>query len=151
MVGQAVLRDYPLRLWVRQQEHTDAVMREFMLLLGAQEDDETATSAPAQLLELAEAFTTRFGGLISGISEDRQRALEAGKDRMDSVIPLVEGIPELIAWVQNVFTAVDEYCSRGDLLTLARPPEIVALSEWSLTELVRQYDGGEPIPWPGPF
>ena len=53
--------------------------------------------------------------------------------------------------LDRVFAAVDEYCAAGDLLVLPRSPELVALSRWTLGELVRQYEGGEPQPWPGPF
>ena len=44
---------------------------------------------------------------------------------------------------------VDEFCRAGDhLMTLATPPEVVALREWVLEELTRQIDeGGEPVPW----
>ncbi len=95
-----------------------------------------ASSAPAQLLELAELFTTQFGPLLTAISESRQQAFERGQDRMDSEVPLVEGTPELLRRVQDVMAAVDEYCARGDLLTLARPPGLVALNEWSISELI---------------
>lgn len=150
LAGEAVLRDYPLRLWLRQQEHSDAVLREFQLLIGGQEAG-SATSAPAQLVELADVFTTRFGGLINSINEQRQAALAQGLDRIDSIVPMPEGTPALLQQVATVLQAVDEYCREGDLLTLARSPELIALSEWTRSELTAQYDGAEPTPWPGPF
>ena len=151
VIGQAVLRDYPLRLWQAQQEHTDAVLREFSLLLGGHEAGFTSGSPPEQLLQLAEMFTVRCGPLLTAINESRQQALLDGRDRMDSVVPLVEGLPALLAQVRSVLAAVDEFCNNGELLTLARPPELAKLSEWSMNELVVQYEGGEPTPWPGPF
>ena len=105
VIGSAVLRDYPLRLWLRQQEHTDAVLREFSLLLGGHESGATDASPPQQLLALAEMVTTRFGALVTS--------------------------------------------NRGDLL--ARPPELAAFADWKISELITQYEGGEPTPWPGPF
>lgn len=150
IVGEAVLRDYPLRLWLRQQEHSDAVLREFHLLIGGRQAGSDATPA-AQLLELATMFTTRFGGLISALNDARHAALDAGLDRIDSRVPLPEGTPALLSQVSSVLHAVDEYCRAGDLLTLARSPELVALSEWSLSELTAQYEGADPTPWPGPF
>ena len=38
----------------------------------------------------------------------------------------------------------DEFCRRGELLTLATPPEYVAFREWFLGEIVRQLDGQPP-------
>ena len=146
-----MLRDYPLRLWARQQEHLQEVLREFTLLLLGQESGMAADAAPRQLVELAEMFTTAFGPLLDEIQAARQEALDAGQDRMDSRVAMVAGTPELLAQVDRVLTAVDDYCGRGDLLTLARPPELVALFTWSRSELVRQYEGAEPTPWPGPF
>ena len=151
VVGSAVLRDYPLRLWARQQEHMENLLREFQLILGGEESGTTSGSVPAQLVNLATMFTTRFGALINSLNDEREAALAAGRDRMDSVVPLVEGLDELLAQVRQVLTAVDDYCRNGDLLTLARPPELVAMSEWSLSELTTQFHGGEPTPWPGPF
>lgn len=151
VVGTAVLLDYPLRLWVRQQEHSENVMREFQLILLGQESEEVEGSAPAQLVDLASMFTSRFGPLIDNINEQREAALAEGRDRMDSVVPLVEGTPALMQQVRTVLAAVDEYCSSGDLLTLARPQELVALFDWVLAELTVQYEGGKPTPWPGPF
>lgn len=149
VVGTAVLRDYPLRLWARQQEHTDGLLREFQLLLVGEQGG--SHHAPRQLVQLADMFTVRFGSMIESINAERQTAYDAGQDRLDSLVPLVAGTPELMAQVDHVFTAVDEYCAAGDLLVLPRTPELVGLSRWTLGELVRQYEGGEPQPWPGPF
>lgn len=150
VVGYAVLRDYPLRLWLKQQEHSDGLLREFQLLIGGQEAG-AETSAPAQLVGLAEMFTTRFGTLINEINEERHAAIDRGLDRMDSRVPLPEGTPQLLEQVSQVMRVVDEYCGAGELLTLARPPELIAFSDWSLGELTAQYHGAEPTPWCGPF
>ncbi len=150
IVGEAVLRDYPLRLWARQQEHMDAVLREFQLLLGGHEDG-VDDSVPRQLVGLAEFFTSRFGAQITAVNETRQRALDDGLDRIDNRVPLIEGSPELMRQVDEVLEAVDRYCRSGDLLTLGRPPDLLALSKWTLTEIAAQYEGAPPTPWPGPW
>ena len=149
IIGEAVLRDYPLRLWARQQQHTDEVLREFTLLIGGQEIG--ADSAPVQLVELAQMFTDSFGQLIDELNATRQARYDAGDDRMDWRVPLPRTTPQLMRQVQAVWAAVDAYCSSGQLLTLARPPEVIAMQAWATEELVRQCDGAEPRPWPGPF
>jgi hypothetical protein len=151
IVGEAVLRDYPLRLWARQQEHFESLLREFQLLLVGESSWESTHAAPRQLVELADMFTARFGSMIDAINAARQAALDEGKDRMDSRIPLVEGTPALLGQVDQVMRAVDEYCRAGDLLVLPRSEELIALSGWANSEIVTQYEGGEPTPWPGPF
>ena len=149
--GQAVLRDFPLRLWARQQQHTEELLREFNLLLLGQESGQATHAAPGQLVTLAEMFTRNFGVLLDQLTEARQAAYDAGADRMDSVVPLVPDLPELIDQVRRVLDVVDEFCSRGQLLALQRPDELRALTEWSMAELLAQQGGAEPTPWPGPF
>jgi hypothetical protein len=151
IVGEAVLRDYPLRLWARQQEHFDSLLREFQLLLVGESSGASTHAAPRQLVELADMFTVRFGPMIETINAERQAALDAGAERIDSRIPLVEGVPALLEQVDQVLSAVDEYCRAGDLLVLPRSEEMLALSQWVNSEITTQYDGGEPTPWPGPF
>ena len=41
----------------------------------------------------------------------------------------------------------DDYCRRGELLTLATPPELVAFRNWYLGQVVEQIDGRPPTPW----
>ena len=147
----AVLRDYPLRLWVQQQEYTDGLLREFNLLLIGEQSGELRSAAPGQLVDLADMFTRRFGPLLDAITQERQQAVDRGLDRMDSRIPLVEGAPELMEQVRVVLDSVDEFCRRGDMLLLPRPDELVRLADWSRSEVVAQFSGAEPTPWPGPF
>jgi hypothetical protein len=147
----AVLRDYPLRLWLEQQEHSDGLLREFKLLLIGERSGEMHTKPPGRLVALADMFDTRFGPLLDAITRERQEALERGLDRIDSVIPLVEGTPEILEQVREVMAAVDDYCRDGELLLLPRSPELMALYDWTHEQIVGQYAGAEPTPWPGPF
>jgi hypothetical protein len=149
IVRTAVLRDYPLRLWAEQQEHTDSLLREFQLLLVG--ETSTDDHAPRQLVELADTFTTRFGVLIDEINAERQEALDRGEDRCDSRVPMPRGTPQLLDQVARVMAAADDFCRSGDLLVLPRPPRLLALADWAHRELVAQYEGAEPTPWPGPF
>lgn len=152
LTGQvAVLRDYPLRLWAHQQEYTQGVLREFELLLAGESSGLLRHSAPGQLVDMAQMFTSRFGPLIDALNAERQGALNRGLDRIDSRVPLVEGTPTLLEQVERVLDGVDDFCRDGSLLTLPREPVMVRFAAWVREELVRQYEGGEPTPWPGPF
>lgn len=146
-----VLRDYPLRLWAQQQEHTAELLRELTLVVLGAQSGETVHEAPRQLVELAQSFTRAYGGLIEQVNSPRQAAWDAGEDRIDSQIPLLPELPQMLDQVFGVLRTVDDYCRSGDMLALARPPELVALAEWTDRELRRQLAGEEPEPWPGPF
>lgn len=147
----AVLRDYPLRLWVEQNEYTDGLLREFNLLLIGERSGELQGAAPGRLVELADTVTSRYGPLLQQVNAERQEALDAGLDRMDSRIELPDETPQLLALVREVMFASDEYCRDAALLMLPRSPQLVALSEWTNAELLAQFSGAEATPWPGPF
>jgi hypothetical protein len=151
VVGTAVLRDFPLRVWARSRQHNDEVMREFTLMLEGERTGQTSLEVPKALVDLADMFTSQFGPLLDQLYAAREAALEAGLDRMDSEVALVPGTPELLGHVRQVMDAVDAYCRTGDLLTLEREEADRRLFDWTLAELVAQYEGREPTPWPGPF
>lgn len=146
IVGAAVLRDYPLRVWARQQQHADEVLREFSLLIAGQ-----SVGAGSPPVQLAQLFTDNFGRLVDELQAARQARYDAGDDRMDWRVPLPRSTPTLMRQVQSVWAAVDAYCSSGHLLALARPADVAAMQDWATTELIAQCDGRPPTPWPGPF
>ena len=147
----AVLRDYPLRLWVEQNEYTDGLLREFNLLLIGEQSGELRGAAPGRLVELADLVTTRYGPLLQQVNAERQEALDRGLDRVDSRIELPADLPQLLPVIREVQQASDEFCRSVSLLMLPRPPHLVALADWSTSQLAAQFDGAEPEPWPGPF
>jgi hypothetical protein len=151
VVGTAVLRDFPLRVWARSRQHSDEVMREFTLMLEGERSGQTTLDVPKALVDLASMFTTQFGPLLDQLYAAREKALDEGRDRMDSEVALVEGTPALLDRVREVMDAVDDYCRTGDLLTLERDETERRLFDWTMAELVGQYEGREPTAWPGPF
>ena len=146
-----VLRDYPLRLWAEQNEYHESLLREFNLLLIGEQSGNLREAAPGRLVALASSFQQRYGSLMSSINAERQQALDEGRDRMDSRVPLLPDLPAVLDEVRGALDAADEFCRRGDLLVLPRPAHLVALFEWVRSELVAQYEGAAPTPWPGPF
>lgn len=151
IVGEAVLQDFPLRIWHRQQEYTHDLLREFQLLTsGGSARQPDALDVPVKLLAVADEFVTKYGFYSTRIAEDRDAALRRGEVTMDSSVPLPAETPALVASVRALLIEVDDYCRRGDLLTLAAPPDIAALREWTLGEMLRQFAGEPPTPWSGP-
>ena len=149
VIGEAVLRNYPLRLWLRQRDHMATVVTEFERVRAGKGPEEG--SVPQQLLDLAEMFSTVFGALINGVYDERRKALDAGLDRMDSRVPLVKRTPDYLDHFQMVLRAVDDCCEDGQLDAPCRPPLVAALMDWTLAELTAQYYGAQPTPWAGPF
>ena len=151
VMRSAVLRDYPLRLWAEQNEYLESLLRELHLLLLSSQRDDLQSAASGRLVELADLLQHRLGRLLQTVDDDRQAALDAGRERMDSVLPLSDGLPGVLDEVRLVLEETDEFCRHGDLLSLPRPPLLIAFATWEGTELIAQSDGAEPTPWPGPF
>lgn len=151
VVGTAMLKDFPLRVWARSRQHTDEVIREFTLMLEGERSGQTNLEAPKALVELADLVMTRFGSMRDEVNSAREAALAAGEDRMDSEVALVPGLPTVLSQIRTVMQMVDEYCRTGDLLTLEREEDDRLLLDWTLSELIAQYEGREPTAWPGPF
>ena len=151
VVGRAVLKDYPLRIWAESRQHSDELLREFTLMLDGERTGQTDLSVPKSLVDLATSFTQRFGPLMDEMTLAREAAFNSGADRMDSEVAMPVGTPELLEQVRRVMDAVDEYCRNGDLLTLERSEQSRRLFDWTSEQLVRQYEGGDPTPWPGPW
>jgi hypothetical protein len=152
IVGEAVLRNFPLRVWQRQQEYTHDLLREFQLLTSSRGDGPhkpPAHAVPAKLLALADEFVTKYGSYSTRIVKEREAALRRGEVTIDSSVPLPAETPDLVASVRDLLVEVDEYCRRGDLPTLTTPPDVAALREWTLSEMLRQYDRQPPTPWSG--
>ena len=151
IVGEAVLRNFPLRVWLRQQEYTHDLLREFQLLITdkTREGQLQAHAVPVKLLAVADEFVTKYGSYSRPIAEEREAALGRGETTITSSVPLPAETPELVASVRSLLVEVEDYCRRGDLLTLTAPPDVAALREWTLSEMLRQYAGEAPTAWSG--
>lgn len=68
-VRTAVLKDYPLRIWARQQEYNSDLIREFQLLVAGK--GMAQHEVPARLLTVADLFVTRYAGLIDALTTER--------------------------------------------------------------------------------
>jgi hypothetical protein len=148
IVGEAVLRNFPLRVWHRQQDYTHDLLREFQLMTSA--GDAGVHAVPAKLLAVADEFLTKYGSLSTRLAEERLAALRRGEVTIDSSVPLPAETPDLVASVQDLLVEVDDYCRNGDLLTLAAPADVTALRDWTMSEMLRQFGGEPPTPWSGP-
>jgi hypothetical protein len=142
---RVVLVDFPVRHMQRAQEHGEALLREFALIVHGADDAEARI--PASLLELAAESERRY----SGLNPDAQLIVEAAIARGDEFVDLELEVPatfkdETIEAIP-LLLEVEQYCVRGDLLTLVPPADVREFWAWYLGEFIRQVDGGEPISW----
>jgi hypothetical protein len=150
------LLNYPIKLSLRAEEHVADWTREFKLIAFASggesepSDRPVQHRAPARLVQLAEQLRTVFAMEVSDAEKERARAFAEGHDTLEVEFPTIAETETLILAWQDVIRQVDEFCRDEELLTLARPPELIRFGDWVFDEFVRQIHGAEPQPWDGP-
>jgi hypothetical protein len=140
-----VLRDFPLHEMQRAREHSEALVREFALIVHGVTDEDVRV--PARLLELAELSEQRYAGLNPHAEEVVERAIAAGADYVDLELSVPESFKQSTLDAVPVLLEVEEYCRRGELLTLVPADDVRTFWVWYLAEFVRQIDGNAPISW----
>lgn len=127
-------------------ERTEEIGREFRLMTGSGRD---VGGLPARIT----AFLTRLRSAADG----REVLLGIGLDqaatgpgtRFDVVLRLPVGAEADAVQLALLMDEADASCARGEVLTLARPPALVALRWWQATEIVRQRHGLAPTTFTG--
>jgi hypothetical protein len=150
-IGEAVLLDYPIRLGTQQSDRFADVVRELELIALAAESG----SLPPErrhLMELSHRLASPYiRAVFHQLWQQRVAARSEGLDRIDLRYPLIPQTPAIaLAW-QDAMDQVDDACERDELLILPPSPDLRRLRRWQIDELLRQFNGEAPTPWPGPW
>jgi hypothetical protein len=133
----------PAALLQQARLHLEAITREFQLI-----EFDDADSPPARLLELITRMRTNYDQM--GFEGNRRfvaEALARDDDTLDFELPVPRRAGSAARLLITTMEETDEWCERGELLTLASPPEQRAMRRWFFGEIERQADGAAPIPW----
>jgi anti-sigma regulatory factor (Ser/Thr protein kinase) len=136
----------PVATYFAVQEHHDALMREFALLVQTGLDDDPPV--PARLMELASTLGAQFG---SGNDQRRaqvEAARRAGHANVDVAMMFPVAAEESVLRTAAELDEVDDYCRRGQLLTRPSTPAIHRFRQWYTEEIIHQLQGRPPSPWP---
>jgi hypothetical protein len=140
-----VLAGCPIDLLERARSHNESLMREFAFIA---QSDEERTEVPARLLALVDRARARLVGLNVAVEEQIAAARARGDDTCDLRVTLPSNGRALAVQLSNLFEEAEEFCRRGDLLTLAASEEPSRFRAWYLDQYVRQLDGEAPTAWP---
>lgn len=135
----------PVMLMAQWGEHQQELLREFALIQLS--DQATKADIPVRLIEVIERHRPAFNRLSVRTRGQFGRAREQHEPYIDLELDLPPGAPDAARELRALFDEADEFCRRGDLITLETPPEYVALRHWFLDEIVRQFDGEPPTPF----
>ena len=125
--------------------HLEEITREFQLI---EFSDEEVDSPPARLLDVISRLRANYDQL--GFEGNRRFALgaiERGESTVDFELPVPAEAGSAARLLMTTMEETDSWCERGELLTLASPPEQRRMRRWFFGEIERQTAGGEPIPW----
>jgi anti-sigma regulatory factor (Ser/Thr protein kinase) len=138
------LLNVPTELMQATLAHSAELRRELRLLAVAHQDTYPVASDLSTFFSaLARDFRWQLGG--DGLRE----ALVAGRTHLDIEVKASPESGARFARLIELYSLADAFCRNERLLTLARPPQLVAFQSWMFGEFVRQSSGEEPLPWPG--
>jgi anti-sigma regulatory factor (Ser/Thr protein kinase) len=147
---EVVFLGLPIALYARSRQRNDELLREFTLIVLGQHDGVTERAVPARLLALTEEFDSRFAQESADFREQVDRAIVRGDDAVDVVTRMPRHAADTLGTLADLLDRADEFCLQGSgLLTLASPPEMVALRRWVFDQIFEQLAGRSPRPWSG--
>lgn len=135
----------PVQLHAAVQQHTDELLREFMLI--ASSDADQTGSVPRRLLDLVERLGGQYAATADPVHRQIDVALAEGRASVDVAYRLPRAAVDAAVELGAQLDEADEFCASGDMLTLATPPRLVAYRHWYLEEFVRQAAGQPPRSW----
>lgn len=145
---EVTLRDVPVRLYREAQQHTDALLRE-LVLMAEYETSQAGGEGPIRSL-----FTRANDGFADRLDLTVRAApdIDAAVSRGESAVTLVFTLPERYATSTEAWTRVldelDGLCRDGTMLMVPASAEVAAFAKWWCGEFVRQLrDGAAPTPW----
>ena len=143
------LLELPVDLWARSQEHTDELVREFMLIAEQLRQEGSEAHVPVRLVNLMDQVTATYSAFSSEPEARLFAAAAAGEARLDDLTYHVPaGAADAAQHLGEMMDEADRYCQSGDhLLTLATSPDLVRFRRWYLSEFARQIAGEAPTPW----
>jgi hypothetical protein len=143
-----VLLGAPIQAMIRTEAHYDALYREFRLISELEPWQRQAV--PGRLLRLIDELGAEFQGVGGTVARTWEEALAAEADTVDLSFRLPAEAAPLVRHYDRLLDEADRFCRQRQLLTVAPPAEALAVRRWAFGEVVRQCQGGAPVPWTGP-
>ena len=132
----------PLHSLAEFEVHYRELRREVRLLALAHGDEYPLAR------HLSDLFGRMQRELRDGLPLDEvQAAREAGRETVDLTIRLSPVSAESMGRFVELLDFADDFCRQQRLLSLARSDEQRTFQTWFLTEIVRQQEGEDPVPY----
>lgn len=148
LVEVAVLR-LPVPVWLRAQEQSDALLREFALIATDTRDAPEAHHVPRRLMQLVQELDSTYAGFTGPQEAQLADAAAQGLPELDLHYNVPREVAPAARRLGELLDEADRYCQEGQhLLTLAASEELVRFRWWFLDQFTEQVEGRPPVPWP---
>ena len=142
------LVDVPVDLYRRARQHTDDVLRELVIIAGAEPSDGTRDGT-ADLARRADLH--REGRL--GLADAADATVDAAAERGEAYVSLSFAVGGAVADWSSAWPAlldeIDALCRNGTMLAVPAGERLGAYLRWFCGEFVQQLRyGAPPCPWP---
>ena len=131
------LQDLPLALFRAWEEQSEALLREYLLIVGSGDGS-------YGLGDVARARQARL--LVSSIVGERQPDRTATHASVEVHVGDAVGATDF-ALLQAVLDEATRMAEAGELLTLPGLPEIISVRDWICEEVIAQAAGALPTQW----
>lgn len=141
---QIELRRVPVGLWHRARLWFEGLQREFDIL-AADTDDTT----PRDLLEFVAETRERFSGFSRAPNAALEQALRRDERWADIELELPSEAAAAARQLWSHLERAEDYCRRGEMLSLTMEDEVRRFVRWYLEEVAAQIEGSSAQPWAG--
>lgn len=129
------MRDVPLALFRAWEEHSEALLREYLLVVAGR-------GGAYDLRDVAQARQARI--LLSGCVADA----DSQNAHVDVLLKMADPVAASdFATLQAILDEATRMAKQGDLLTLPGLPEIIAVRNWMCDQIVAQSAGAPATAW----
>ena len=138
-----LLRGCPVRLWLRQDEHIDELVRDVQLLSATHELDPGLVSV-GEVRDLLAVFAP----LRRGTRRAVEAAQAQGLDELDVTVDLPVRAADEVVRLDDLLSLSDEGLDDQRLLTVRAEPDVVRLRAWMIEQVRAQLEeGAEAVAW----
>lgn len=141
-----VLYHTPVGALLRAFQAYEGIFRELRLLVERRPG--LADAAPGQLLDALDRLAACFAGSDTAAAAAFEAAVADGTVHIDLAYELPLAVGPAGEACDRLLDEAEAFARAEGMLGPLPDDEAVAVRKWLLWELVRQAEGGDPVPWP---
>ena len=136
---QVVFRDIPIDAYMLLEQHHEALLREFELLLIGLDTDTASSSLDPAVIALVREVHPVLSARLTELRPQVAQARAEGKYIVDLYGHCNNALINWTKHFERLMNEADRLSQAGLLLTGPTPPVVVEMRQWFLEEMMRQF------------